>query len=113
MRNALGWVEQEYRPGSGTPLHAVYDVNGNVTSATNRRSQTISYAYDALDRVTQSASAAGTITYSYLSATPSSQGYVAAVAAESSDTLFYDATDRLVRAATGRPGGAWYSLAYS
>ena len=111
-RNALGWVLQESRPGSANPLYTAYDVNGNVTSTTNRRGQTVSYVYDALDRMTsRSGWGIPTTTFSYALPTASTDGYIAAANGESTDTLFYNSGDRLIRSATWRHGD-FYRLAY-
>lgn len=110
VRNALGWVEQETRPGS-TALTNSYDANGNVLIHTNRRGQQTTFGYDDMDRVTSRTANGATTTFSYLTATTESR--VTAENAESADTLYVNAAGRLIRSATGRPGGNWYRIAYA
>jgi RHS repeat-associated protein len=48
--NALGWVVSRSDPGSRVESFG-YDRAGNLTSHTNRRGQTVTYGYDALNRL--------------------------------------------------------------
>lgn len=109
-RNALGWVEQEWRAGSANPLAKTYDANGNVLTFQNRRQQTVTFTYDALDRVTQKSMPSGSTVYAY----GISDDFSSASNAASVDTIFYDASDRMTRVKTWRGGTLnWYNLQYS
>jgi RHS repeat-associated protein len=113
VRNALGWVTHEKRAGSPDTLKTTYDVNGNVLTSTNRREQTVSFAYDNLDRVTsQSGPDIPTTTYGYQTATASVNGWMAATNSESQDTTYVNAADRVVATVIVR-GGPWVRLAHT
>jgi RHS repeat-associated protein len=109
-RNALGWTEREHRAGSANDLVKTFDANGNVLTSQNRRQQTVSFTYDALDRVTQKSMASGNIVYAY----GWSDDFASASNGASVDTMFYDAADRLARVKTWRGGTwSWYNLQYT
>jgi RHS repeat-associated protein len=113
-RNALGWIDQESRPGS-LPLVYRYDPNGNVVSTTNRRGQTVAYMYNALDQDTLRIAPGDTARYSYVTYYSPSlgiAGYVVGKNAASTDTIFFDSQGRVKRTTTVR-GPNWYSLAFS
>jgi RHS repeat-associated protein len=49
--NAIGWVESEKRPGEGNHRHLEYDIEGQVSKFTDRRTHNVSFRYDALHRL--------------------------------------------------------------
>ncbi|HEX9938189.1 MAG TPA: RHS repeat-associated core domain-containing protein [Longimicrobium sp.] len=122
-RNQLGWVETEVRPDDGTQHRtAVYDRYGRVVSATDRRSpaQTVSYGYDAYDRVTTLAAGSDTTFWSYSSDQPgvaNAPAWLSVRNAVSADSMHYDALGRLSRTATLRTlpgvGQQKYEIAYT
>jgi len=116
-RNAMGWVEREVRPGdpTGQNLAAGYDRYGRVTSTTNRRLQTVSFTYDAWDRVATRTADGQTTTFGYSPddpAHPAAPTWMAVANPESIDTVRFDGRGRLTDAVTLRPfGGAWQRYA--
>jgi RHS repeat-associated protein len=98
-RNALGWVETLTDPTLATETFQ-YDADGNVTSATNRRHQTVTTSYDALDRPTQVTSdgAPAPTVYSY----DPTDLWTTVANGESTDTLRYDAAGRVTSEVTYR-----------
>jgi RHS repeat-associated protein len=114
--NQLGWVETEYRPDDGS-LHrsAVYDRYGRVITATDRRGQSTSYAYDTHDRVTMMASGADTTRWEFSPDQPgntSAPTWLRVWTAISSDSLHYDVQGRLVRAVTVRTPFGGFTTPY-
>ena len=103
VRNALGWIEQETRPGSTTPIVTAYDVDGNTISSTNRRGGVVTHVFDALDRDTlMTADAQSTrVTYG------SNDQFVRVINPESSDSLVMDSYGRLAQANTNRSGNTY------
>lgn len=96
------------RPGSVHAIGQSFDANGNVIAFTNRRGGTISYAYDALDRVTSRVADGATTSFSY------GLNYLAASNSESADTLWFNSAEQNSSISTGRPtNGAWYKVAYT
>lgn len=101
--NALGWLEQETRPGSAVPLITAYDVNGNVISTTNRRGGQVTYSFDALDRdtIVTADGQATHITYG------ANDGSVQFVNSESSDNLVADSYGRFTQDYISRSGNTY------
>ncbi len=103
--NALGWVTSRTDPTGHVSSYG-YDKNGNRTTAVNRRGQSVSFTYDALDDLTTRVADGRTSTF----ATDPLGGFVAASNAESTDTIYFDPAGRPATAATWR-GGTRYVLA--
>lgn len=93
--NALGWVESDTNP-AGQGRHSTFDKNGNVTNVVNRRGQTVSFTYDALDQVLTRSADGLTTTY----ARDSLDRFSAVANGESTDTLKFDLAGRTVSAIT-------------
>ncbi|HET7463412.1 MAG TPA: RHS repeat-associated core domain-containing protein [Longimicrobium sp.] len=106
-RNELGWVESETRPDTTLQRTATYDRFGHVVSATDRRgsSSTVTFQYDALDRVTTLVAGGDTTMWSY---SPDQPGVTSAPTwlyvknPYSADSLHYDGLGRLARTVTLR-----------
>jgi RHS repeat-associated protein len=113
-RNALGWLEQEWRPGSSSAILTGYDLNGNAVRAKDRGFAAVWTSYDALDRVVSvSAPGVSTATYSYVAPTATSEGSMTSANAESSDELFVNAAGRVTRTKVTRAStSSWYETAY-
>src|SRR5206468_10691558 len=82
-----------------------------ISSVTNRRSQSIMFQYDALDRATSRTADGLTTTYGYGFAGLGVNGFTATANAESVDTLFVSSADRLIKSYSVRNGN-WYQIAY-
>lgn len=64
--NALGWLLSESSPEAGTRTFTQYDNNGNALLTTDARGNTVSFAYDSLNRLTKKTLSTGTAhTYTY------------------------------------------------
>jgi len=98
--NALGWVEYDIDP-RGAYRYYGYDANGNRTSVRNRRAQTITFAYDALNRVTSRTADSLTTTWSY---DPSGQ-WMQVQNANSLDYVSLDVAGRPTVSQVQRNGG--------
>ncbi|HET7584034.1 MAG TPA: RHS repeat-associated core domain-containing protein [Gemmatimonadaceae bacterium] len=104
--NALGWVVRKTDPRGGYEQFQ-YDRDGNMTIYTNRRGQQVVTAYDSLDRPIRLVADGDTTTYGYdpdLNWTSVSNG-------ESTDTVFSDASNRVVKVVTVRD--STYTLTYT
>jgi RHS repeat-associated protein len=94
------------RPGdaAGVNRTATYDRYGRVLSTTDRRGTSISYAYDARDRLTGVTTPQGTTTQAYGPDHPNgAPRWIAVSNAVSTDTVMFDAEGRTTRTATLRP----------
>jgi RHS repeat-associated protein len=110
MRNALGWVEQETRPGSATPLRTAYDADGNVISTTDRQGRVVTHVFDALDRDTLITADALTTHITY----GANDQFLRFINSESTDSLVADSYGRYTQFNSYRPGsGSTYSIVYS
>jgi RHS repeat-associated protein len=96
--NALGWVEQETRPGSSVTIRNSYDLNGNVLSMTNRRGGVVTNAFDPLDRDTLQTADGLTTRWTY---GPIDQ-FVTVSNPESRDSLVMDSYGRIFQINTTR-----------
>jgi RHS repeat-associated protein len=93
-------IVQETRPGDGA-LKTAYDVSYNAVRTSNARGDTVRFTYDALGRVTSRiTSDADTTTLAYLSATPTTAGFVAVRNAEAVDTIWVNHKDQRDSAVT-------------
>lgn len=93
--NALGWLTQRTDPLSRTDQYE-YSRDGEVRRWTNRRSQAITYTYDALHRRTgKSGTNTATESWNYPSDT-----VVVAVSSVATDSLLINRHGQLLRAAT-------------
>lgn len=99
VRNGLGWTTQQIDPRNASTYFG-YDRNGNITSTTNRRGQTIAASYDSLDEMTTRIAGTDTATY----ATDPLGRFVAVRNVESVDTVMYDPADRMTSEITVRKG---------
>ncbi|HYW10154.1 MAG TPA: hypothetical protein VE913_24515, partial [Longimicrobium sp.] len=97
--NALGWDTAQVSP-RGLRDRTTYDASGNVRGYTNRRGQTISFAYDARNRVTERAAGADTTRYAY----DPDERWVEVRNAESIDTVYADTLGRVTRSTSVRAG---------
>jgi RHS repeat-associated protein len=99
-RNAVGWVESSSDPGQRMQYFG-YDASGNLKSHTNRRGQTITFQYDALDRQIQlNTDPQRSTTFTY---DPADRWATVANAA-STDTIRFDVTGRVVMEIAQRLG---------
>jgi RHS repeat-associated protein len=105
-KNALGWDTAQVNPRAVRD-RTTYDASGNVRSYTNRRNQTITFAYDARNRVTVRAAGADTTRYAY----DAEDRWVEVRNAESIDTVFADTLGRVTRSVSVRAGQV-HPLAY-
>ncbi|HET7461048.1 MAG TPA: RHS repeat-associated core domain-containing protein [Longimicrobium sp.] len=103
-RNVLGWVVSETDPRNSSIADA-YDRAGNLTSTTNRRGQTVTLAYDSLNRLTTRNAAGAATTWSYDPAGLWTQ----VQNAESTDRAEFDAAGRLLQTVVTR-GSTTYRL---
>src|SRR6185437_1164413 len=87
--NAVGWADSTTDPAGAVDRYA-YDLNGNQTSSTNRKAQTIQYTYDSLDQARSATGGGKTITWF----TDPAGHYQAAADSESVDTLRLDIAGR-------------------
>jgi RHS repeat-associated protein len=87
--NALGWTETDTDPNA-KQRGLTYDKNGNVTSWTNRRGQSVSFTYDDLNQL-RSRTADGKTTTFY---TDPDGRFITASNAESTDTIKFDVLGR-------------------
>lgn len=105
-RNQLGWVETEFRPDDGSAHRtAVYDRYGRAVSSTDRRGQTVTYAYDTRDRATMMVAGTDTTRWSYSPdqpGVPTAPSWTYVQNAASADSLHYDTQGRLARTVTIR-----------
>lgn len=97
--NALGWVESRTDPTSHSESFQ-YDSSGNVTKATNRRGQQITFTYDALGQPTSLVADGRTTHFG----TDPSGAFSAAWNSESADTTWFNDADRPDSIATWRAG---------
>jgi RHS repeat-associated protein len=105
IRNLVGWVDKEIDPQGRETLYG-YDAVGNVTARINHRNQLVSMAYDSLNRVLTRTADGATTSYGY----DGPQGrWIAAMNAESTDTIRFDSIGRPVRTRTAM-GGAVFDL---
>jgi RHS repeat-associated protein len=95
--NPLGWVEHRVDPRGGVERFA-YDRAGNLAVYTNRRLQQVRYTYDALDRPLTRVAGTDTTEYGY----DPDERWTVVRNAESTDTLYTDASSRPTRASTER-----------
>jgi len=98
-RNALGWVDSLVDPGNRVDRFA-YDRNGNVTSHGNRRGQTVSSTYDALDRQLSVSSPQGFTGFTY----DATDRWMTAANAASVDTILFDVAGRRSQEIAWRAG---------
>src|SRR6185295_140569 len=63
--NGLGNQASLVSPDTGTMTFSSYDEAGNLKTATDARSKTVNYTYDALNRVATAVYSDQTITYTY------------------------------------------------
>lgn len=103
-RNALGWVTTRTDPAGAGEQYA-YDANGNVREWTNRRQQSTTYTYDAVDRMLTRAAGADTTSFGY---DPDNR-WIAVSRGSSTDTVRYDEQGRPIESTTVR-GGTTYTL---
>jgi RHS repeat-associated protein len=87
--NALRWVDSIADPNNHRE-RSYFDANGNTTSVTNRRGQSVSYAYDEMNRAMSRTADGATTTWSYAA----NDAWTMGANAESTDTVFYDAAGR-------------------
>src|SRR5207247_2127626 len=87
--NALGWADSTTDP-VGLRDRYQYDVNGNRTSWTTRRGQTIQFTYDSLDQA-RSIVAGGKTTTLF---TDPAGRYTVAADSESVDSMWVDSAGR-------------------
>lgn len=111
-RNALGWIVSRKDPGNRVETFG-YDRSGNLTSHTNRRGQTVTFGYDALNRLRWRDADGQRTTYD-----PDVAGRVSAQAnAESIDSVSvapYDPVNQIAATTTvTRRGSARYQLSGS
>lgn len=88
--NALGWLGTRTDP-NGVQDQYSYDRDGSVTQWTNRRGQSVAFAYDSLDILRSVAT--GTDTTRYF-ADPAER-FIAGSNAESTDTIKFDSGGRI------------------
>jgi RHS repeat-associated protein len=101
-------TEIHYPDPALPPRTATYDAAGNVTSTTNRRGQTITYAYDLEGRLVQKVYPGGrTMIYAY-----DSRGNMTTASDTETGTITmeYDPQDRMTR--IEYPDGKWLGFAY-
>lgn len=91
--NALGWVDSDTNP-AGQGRHSSFDKNGNFKSVVNRRGQTVTLTYDALDQMLTRTADGQTTTY----VRDSLDRFSAVANGESADTLKFDPAGRAVSA---------------
>ena len=89
--DALGWVDSTTDPRGNVDRYQ-YDLNGNRTSWTNRRAQTIQFTYDSLDQPRLMISGSDTTKFY---SDPAGH-YTAVVNRESADTVRLDGADRVL-----------------
>lgn len=104
--NALGWDTLTTDP-TGARDTVRYDADGNVIAQVNRRHQTVTFTYDALNRLTARSVPAGTsggLTVAY----GPTDNYTAYATAASVDSVFLDDALRPSSVHTWR-GTSWYT----
>ncbi|HEX2205847.1 MAG TPA: RHS repeat-associated core domain-containing protein [Longimicrobium sp.] len=107
--NALGWADSLATPGGGG-ARFTYNRDGSVRTRTNRRGQTVTYAYDALGALRSVTADGKTTTYGY---DPAGM-WVAATNAEGTDTIRFDGLSTgAVREAISVRGGTRYVVSYT
>jgi len=89
-RNALGWVQIRTDPALRQDVYS-YDRSGNRTQWVNRRNQTVSFAYDALDQIASRTADGATTTFQY----DPLQQFQSASNTESTDTIKFDVAGRV------------------
>jgi RHS repeat-associated protein len=105
VRNALGWVTSDTGAAGPAARSFTFDRNGNLLSATNRRGQTVTFAYDSLDQLRTRVAGADTARYF-----TDPLGLLAAASnAVSSDTTKFDKAGRVTNQIMVR-GGTRYEL---
>ncbi|MDQ3280147.1 MAG: PKD domain-containing protein [Acidobacteriota bacterium] len=104
--NALGWLERQVDPGQRASTYR-YDRNGNVATRTNRNLQTVTFSYDAVDRVLTRTADGATTTYTYDN--PAGR-FVTVENPLSRETLRYNSSGDVTEQASLRNGTARYTL---
>lgn len=93
--DGLGNQSQLVSPDTGTTAFSSFDAAGNLKTATDARSKTVNYTYDALNRVLTAVYADQTITYTYDQGTNGKGRLTRIVDATGQTDFTYDATGRM------------------
>jgi RHS repeat-associated protein len=105
--NAMGWDTAHVDPAGQVQTY-MYDPNGNLALWTNRRGQTITFTYDAIDRLLTRAGAADSTTFIHVF----NDSTLVAFNSATRDSLKFDLGGRLSSASTKREATT-YRLEYA